>query len=169
MSPETVSQIIGAVFVSLIGLLVVLSMRGKKLVLAGDEKKLARIFAETKQLKFGGFMIVGSPYEGQLSLTNKRLVYTNPSEQKTSFSLGPTDITSIAKGQKGTIMSLELSYTDAKGKPRRASFRQLAAITGMNIDPTKELPIGMFIDRVMAWREGRPMPGPGVMPGPGAR
>lgn len=155
MSDESLGQLVGVVIMAVIGLFIFLSMRGKKVTLQPGEARQAEIYAETNEIKFGGFILVGSPKMGKLILTDQRLLYTNPQEQKLGFSLGPKQINSAVKGTRGPMMTLELTYTLPNGKPKRAIFVQLGAVPGVNIDPTRQLPIGMFIDKLTAWRESR--------------
>ena len=152
---DTIGQVIGIAITALIGFGVWWSLRGGKVKLVPGEQKLAHIYANTPNHRFGGLIVAGSPGDGKLILTNQRLIFSNPREGKMAFYVAPAQILSVAKGQKGPMMTLELGYKDAKGKPRSATFTQLASVPTVAIDPTREMPIGMFIDRVIAWREGR--------------
>jgi hypothetical protein len=72
-----------------------------------------------------------------------------------AFSLGPVQIVAIQKGTKGPLMTLELDYLVQPGKPKHLTFTQLGAIPGVKIDPKAQLPIGMFIDKLIAWKAER--------------
>ena len=153
MNADAVGQLIGIAFTALIGFGVWWSLRGGKLKLVPGEQKIAHIYANTPNHRFGGLIVAGSPGDGKLILTNQRLIFSNPREGKMAFYVAPAQITAIAKGQKGPMMTLDLSYKDARGKPKRAIFTQLASVTTVAIDPTREMPIGIFIDKVIAWRD----------------
>lgn len=131
--------------------------RGKsKLVLLPDEQCVADIFVETKQVTWGGLTLFGSPYEGKLILTTHRVLYTNPNERKIAFALGSNDITKLEKGARGAQMTLELEYTPPKAKqPKRVTFVQIGGVGGMlqYVDASKQMPIGMFIDKLLAWKQ----------------
>src|SRR5512141_3070868 len=107
MSDESLGQLVGVFIMGLIGLFIFLSMRGKKVTLQPGEARQAEIYAETNEIKFGGFILVGSPKMGKLILTDQRLLYTNPQEQKLGISLGPKQINSAVKGTRGPMMTLE--------------------------------------------------------------
>jgi hypothetical protein len=155
MNGDQVGQIVGVIFTLLIGFAVYWSLRGGKLKLVPGETRVAQIYANCPQHRFGGLIIAGSPGDGKLVLTNQRLIFSNPTEGKVAYSVAPAQILSVAKGQKGPMMTLELGYKDAKGRPKSLSFTQLASLPTVAIDPKREMPIGIFIDKVMAWREGR--------------
>ena len=148
-------QIISVIFTLLIAAAVVWSLRSGKLKLAPGETVIAKIYANCPQIRFGGLIVAGSASDGRLILTSHRIVFTNPREGKVGLSVNRDQILSIAKGAKGPMMTLELGYKTPKGKPKSASFVQVASIPTVAIDPSRELPIGMFIDRINAWREGR--------------
>jgi hypothetical protein len=128
---------------------------GKKLEMLAAEVRIADIYAECPQIKFGGLVAVGSVHQGRLILTNQRLIFTNPHEKRMAIHLGPMQIVTIQKGTKGPLMSLELDYLAQPGKPKHLTFTQLGAIPGVKIDPKAQLPIGMFIDRLLAWKAER--------------
>jgi hypothetical protein len=158
MSADDVGTYIGILITALIGLAVWWSVRGGGLKLAVGEHQLAQIYANCPQHRFGGLIVAGSPSDGKLVLTSQRLVFTNPTGGNIGIVVPKDQILSISKGSKGPLMTLELGYKDAKGRPRSASFTQLAHASTVAIDPTRELPLGMFIDKLSAWREGRPLP-----------
>lgn len=128
---------------------------GKKLEMLAAEVRITDIYAECPQIKFGGLVAVGSVHQGRLILTNQRLIFTNPHEKRMAIHLGPAQIVTIQKGTKGPLMSLELDYLMQPGKPKHLTFTQLGAIPGVKIDPKTQLPIGMFIDRLLAWKAER--------------
>jgi hypothetical protein len=148
-------QIIGIIITALIGFGVYWSLRGGKLKMEPGESRLAYIYANWPAHRFGGLTVAGSPSDGKLVLTTHRLIFTNPREGKVALSVTKEQIQSLAKGSKGPMMTLELGYKDAKGKMKTASFTQVLSNPTIAIDPKRELPIGMFVDKVMAWREGR--------------
>lgn len=155
---EMMGQIVGVLFLALIGFAVYWSVRRGSFKLGPGEIRLSAIYANCPQHRFGGLVIAGSPSDGKLVLTSERLLFTNLLEGKVGIAVPKDQILSIAKGSKGPLMTLELGYTDAKGKPRTATFTQIAHAATVAIDPKRELPIGMFIDKLNAWREGRPLP-----------
>lgn len=128
---------------------------GKKLEMFTGEVRIAEIYAECKQIKFGGLVAVGSVHQGKLILTNQRLIFTNPHEKRMAIHLAAAQIVSIQKGTKGPLMTLELDYLMQPGKPKHLTFTQLGAIPGVKIDPKAQLPIGMFIDKLLAWKAER--------------
>jgi hypothetical protein len=161
MTPYQAGQVVGTLIgLGLAGLLVWWAIRGtkggKKLELLAAEVRIADIYAECKQIKFGGFVAVGAVNQGRLILTNQRLLYTNPHEKRLGLALLPSHILTITKGSKGPMMTLELDYMPPGGKsPKHLTFMQLGAIPGVKIDPKAQLPIGMFIDRLLAWKAER--------------
>ena len=159
---EMMGQVVGVLFLGLIGFAVWWSVRRGTLKFFPDEIRLSAIYANCPQHRFGGLIVAGSPNDGRLVLTSHRLIFTNLQEAKIGFAVPKEQILSIAKGSKGPLMTLELGYKDAKGKPRTASFTQIAHAATVAIDPKRELPIGMFIDKLNAWREGRPLPQDGM-------
>jgi hypothetical protein len=165
MSADDVGTFIGLLFTAGLGLAVWWAVRAKSLKLAVGELQLAQIYANCPQHRFGGLIIAGSPSDGKLVLTSQRLIFTNPSGGSVGIVVAKDQIMSVAKGSKGPLMTLELGYKDAKGRPRSASFTQIAHSSTVAIDPARELPIGMFIDKVSAWREGRPLPQDGMVRG----
>ncbi|HTL38425.1 MAG TPA: hypothetical protein VL326_35085 [Kofleriaceae bacterium] len=142
--------------VGLLGYLIVRALMGDpKLTLLPGEYVVRHIFAECKQIRWSGFVTVGGVNQGKLLLTNQRLIYANPSMTKQGFAVTRQQIQQIHKNM-ASPMRLELTYLAPNGKPKYATFMQLAGgISGVKIDPSKELPIGMFIDQLSAWREGR--------------
>ncbi|HSD88182.1 MAG TPA: hypothetical protein VLB44_11730 [Kofleriaceae bacterium] len=156
MSAEALGELVGFAVIAVVGVVVVFavlrSTRGKKLEMMPGEARVAEIYAETPSIKYGGFIAIGSANHGKLILTDRRLIFTNPNEQQLGFSLGPKQILTATKGTKGPMMTLDLTYTLPNGAQKRASFVQLGAIPGVKIDPTRQLPIGMFIDKLTAWR-----------------
>lgn len=161
MTPYQAGQVVGTIIgLGLAGFLIWWAIRGssggKKLEMLPAEVRIADIFAECKQIKFGGLVAVGSVHHGRLILTNQRLMFTNPHEKRLGISLAPNEILSIQKGTKGPMMTLELDYLPLGGKKQKhLTFVQLGAIPGMKIDPKAQLPIGMFIDRLLAWKAER--------------
>lgn len=127
-----------------------------KLALLPDEQRVADMYVETKQISWGGMTLFGSPWEGKLILTTERLIYTNPNEAKTAFAVSRDAITKIVKGTSGAQMTLELEYLPPNAKkPKQARFVQLGGVGGMlqYVDGSKQIPIGMFIDKLLAWKQ----------------
>ena len=125
-----------------------------KFVPLPNETRIAAINAQCKDLKYGGFIIIGTPHDGKLILTNLRLVHTNVKESKTGLVLFRDQITSIVKGSDGPLMTLDLTYQTPKmKKPKRSRFLQVSSISGG--DMRQQLPIGMFIDKLIAWKAER--------------
>lgn len=127
-----------------------------KLALLADEKRVADIFVETKQISWGGMTLFGSPWEGKLILTTDRLIYANPNEQKTGFAVSRDAITKIEKGTSGALMTLELEYMPPNAKkPKQARFIQVGGVGGMlqYVDGSKQMPMGMFIDKLLTWKQ----------------
>jgi hypothetical protein len=130
--------------------------RQAKVALEPGEQRVADIFVETKQITWGGLTLFGSPYDGKLILTTERLIYANANERKTGFVLARDAITAIRKGADGPRMTLELDYMPAKGnKPKHVRFVQIGGIGGMlqYVDASKQMPIGMFIDKLLVWKQ----------------
>jgi hypothetical protein len=152
---DNAAQIVGIIITALLGFAVYWSLRGGSLKLAPGETRTAYIYANWPAHRFGGLIVAGSPSDGKLVLTSQRLIFTNPTEKKVALEVTREQIQSVAKGQKGPIMTLELGYKDKKGKLRTASFTQVLTNPTIAIDPKRELPLGVFVDKVMAWREGR--------------
>ncbi|HUS30908.1 MAG TPA: hypothetical protein VMZ53_20500 [Kofleriaceae bacterium] len=152
---DKIGQIVGIVITGLIGFGVYWSLRGGKLKLAPGETRIAYIYANWPGHRFGGLIVAGSPSDGKLVLTTQRLIFTNPTEGKVALAVTVNEIQSVAKGSKGPLMTLELGYKTPKGKLKSASFTQVLSNPTIAIDPKRELPIGMFIDKITAWREGR--------------
>lgn len=53
-------------------------------------------------------------------------------------------------------MTLELDYTPPKAKrPKHVTFVQIGGVGGMlqYVDASKQMPIGMFIDKLLAWKQ----------------
>jgi hypothetical protein len=151
---EVIGQVVGVVIMALIGFGVWWSLRGGKLKLVPGEQRIAYIYANCPQHRFGGLIVAGSASDGKLILTNQRLLFCSPNEGKVGFYVAPAQITAAVKGTNGPMMTLDLTYQNAKGKPKRVIFTQVAAIPTLAIDPAREMPIGMFIDKVEAWRRG---------------
>jgi hypothetical protein len=160
MTPEQAGQVVGTIIgIGLAAFFIWWAVRGtrggKKLEMLAAEVRIADIYAECKQIKFGGLVAVGSVHQGRLILTDQRLIFTNPHEKRMAVHLGPMQIVSIQKGMKGPLMTLELDYLVQPGKAKHLTFTQLGAIPGVKIDPKAQLPIGMFIDRLLAWKAER--------------
>ncbi len=149
-----------------IGLLLVLAMwgfiiwallRGRasaKFVPLPDEQRIAFINAQCKDIKYGGFIVVGTPHDGKLILTNFRLVHTNVKESKVGLVVFRDQISDITKGSDGPLMTLDLTYqTPQMKKPKRTRFLQVSSVSG--VDMRQQLPIGMFIDKLIAWKAER--------------
>lgn len=162
MTPYEAGQAVGTIIgIGLAGFLIWWAIHGasggsKKVELLPAEVRIADIYAECKQIKFGGLVAVGAVNHGRLILTNQRLMFTNPHEKKLGISLAPNQILTIQKGAKGPMMTLELDYMPLGGKKQKhLTFLQLGASPGLKIDPKAQLPIGMFIDRLLAWKAER--------------
>ena len=108
---QMISQVIGVIFIALIGFAVWWSVRGGKLKLAAGEVRLAAIYGNCPQHRFGGLVITGSPSDGRIVLTNQRLIFTNLQEAKVGFAVAKGQILSVTKGSKGPLMTLELVLT----------------------------------------------------------
>lgn len=122
------------------------------IVMLHDETRVAEIFALCKDLKYGGVLFAGNVHDGKLILTNRRLIHTNPNGQRVGLVLLRDQIIQIAKGREGPLMTLELDYrTPRMKKPKHTRFLQVSSSPG--IDPRQELPIGMFIDKLLAWKQ----------------
>lgn len=161
MTPYEAGQVVGTLIGIALGVFLIWwairgSSGGKKVELLPAEVRISDIYAECKQIKFGGLVAVGAVNQGRLILTNQRLMFTNPHEKKLGISLAPNQILTMTKGAKGPLMTLELDYMPLGGKkPKHLTFTQLGAIPGVKIDPKAQLPIGMFIDRLLAWKAER--------------
>src|SRR4051794_38781946 len=111
---DAIGQFVGVLFLALIGFGVWWSLRGGKLKMVPGEQRIAYIYANCPQHKFGGLIVAGSASDGKLILTNQRLLFTSPNEGKLGFYVAPAQITSIVKGSKGPMMTLDLTYNNAK-------------------------------------------------------
>jgi hypothetical protein len=130
------------------------TVKGGKLVMLPNEIHIAEIVAQAKGIKYSGFVFVGTPSDGKLLLTNLRLIHKNVKGDKVGLVLFRDHIQQIAKGKDGPLMTLELDYqTPQMKKPKHIRFLQISSVSGL--DPRQQLPIGMFIDRLLAWKAER--------------
>lgn len=126
--------------------------RTGRIVLLQGEERVAEIFAQCKELTYGGAVFRGTAHDGRLLLTTRRLIHTNTLGDRVGLVLLRNHIHSIAKGKHGPLMSLELDYqTPGMKAPKHARFIQVTSMPGM--DPSQQLPIGMFIDKLLAWKQ----------------
>jgi hypothetical protein len=122
------------------------------IVMLHDEVRVAEIFALCKDIKYGGVVFAGNVHDGKLILTNRRLIHTNTNGQRVGLVLLRDQIIQIAKGKDGPLMTLELDYQTPRMKAAKHS-QFLQVTSGSGIDPRHELPIGMFIDKLLAWKQ----------------
>lgn len=141
--------------VGLWGFIIWALLRGNaraKLVMLPDEVRVAGISAHCTDMRYGGFRLVGTPHDGKLILTNLRLIHTDVREKKVGLVLLRNHIIQIAKGSKGPLMTLELDYQTANmTKPKHSRFLQMSSMSV--VDARQQLPIGMFIDKLLAWKQ----------------
>jgi hypothetical protein len=122
------------------------------LVMLNDEVRVAEIFALCKDIKYGGVAFAGNVHDGKLILTNRRLIHTNTNGQRVGLVLLRDQISQIAKGKDGPLMTLELDYQTPRMKaPKHSRFVQVTSMS--KVDLRQELPIGMFIDKLLAWKQ----------------
>jgi hypothetical protein len=146
--------------IAVFGLIAKLAMKKpSKLALADGETRLAEMWVETRDITFGGLVLVGNALTGKLVLTTRRLLYANVNEQKVALELAPAQVSAVDTGTKGIVSkrpTLVLGYTNKKGKSKRATFVQVASVGGPGIGQTFEAgaqtPLADFVERLSKWR-----------------
>jgi hypothetical protein len=129
---------------------------GGPLAIAADERRVAEIVVETRDICFGGQRLLRTGHFGKLILTNQRLYYTDIKEKSLALALAPAAMISALRGRDGNTTRLVLTYRNRQGTATRVHFAQAPGVQVSLFefhDASQQMPIAMFLDRLEGWME----------------